>query len=136
MKTLEEVKILLVDDNEDIRNLVSLVVESAGFKIFSAVDGEDGLQKTIELNPDLILLDSMMPGMSGVELLELIRNNKDPKINSTPIIMLTVRSSVEDVDQAIESGATSYVVKPFRPEKLVEKILKLLKAEGIAHSDI
>lgn len=136
MKTVGDVKILLIDDNEDIRNLVTLVVENAGFKVYSAFDGEDGLQKTIELNPDLILLDSMMPRMSGVEFLEQIRKNKDSKINSIPVIMLTSRSSVEDIDLAIDFGATSYVVKPFRPEKLVEKILKLLKSEGIVHSGL
>lgn len=135
MKTVGDVKILLIDDNEDIRNLVTLVVENAGFKVYSAFDGEDGLQKTIELNPDLILLDSMMPRMSGVEFLEQIRKNKDLKINSIPVIMLTSRSSVEDIDQAIDFGATSYVVKPFRLENLVEKILKLLKSEGIVTSE-
>lgn len=131
----EDIKILLIDDNEDIRNLVSLIVENAGFKVFSAFDGADGLQKTIDLKPDLVLLDSMMPRMTGVEVLEQIRKNKDPKISSIPIIMLTSRSSVEDIDIAIDFGVTSYVIKPFRPEKLVEKILKLLKSEGIVRSD-
>ena len=133
---LNEVIILLIDDNEDIRNLVTVIVENAGFTVISAFDGADGLQKTIDYKPDLILLDSMMPRMGGVEVLSKIRNNKDPRINSIPIVMLTSRSSVDDIDSAIDLGATSYVVKPFRPQKLIEKITALLISEGILTSAI
>lgn len=127
----KEVTILLIDDNEDIRTLITLILEKARFNVISAIDGVDGLQKTSEFSPDLILLDSMMPILSGVEVLSRIREDKDPKINAIPIVMLTSRSSVEDIDIAIDLGATSYIVKPFRPQKLIEKIITLLKSEGI-----
>ena len=122
--------ILVIDDNEDIRHLLTLILETAGFTVLTGVDGADGLSQTRAAKPDLILLDAMMPGLNGFEVLAQIRKDKDSKINSIPILMLTSRSSVEDIDMAIELGATSYVVKPFRPEKLVQKVMSIFEGES------
>ena len=118
--------ILVVDDNEDIRNLLSLILEKENYKVIHGVDGRDGLAKIIENQPDLILLDVMMPGFSGLEVLAEVRANKKKEINSIPICMITAKSLVEDIDVALELGATSYIVKPFRPAVLAEKVNTLL----------
>ena len=122
--------VLVIDDNEDIRHLLTLILENAGFTVLTGIDGADGLAQTMSAKPDLILLDAMMPGLNGFEVLEKIRNDRDSKINSIPILMLTSRSSVEDIDMAIDLGATSYVVKPFRPEKLVQKVNSIFESES------
>ncbi|MDO8645729.1 MAG: response regulator [Candidatus Planktophila sp.] len=122
--------VLVIDDNEDIRHLLTLILENAGFTVLTGIDGADGLAQTRTAKPDLILLDAMMPGLNGFEVLEKIRNDRDSKINSIPILMLTSRSSVEDIDMAIDLGATSYVVKPFRPEKLVQKVNSIFESES------
>ena len=118
--------ILVVDDNEDIRNLLSLILEKENYLVIHGVDGRDGLEKILSNQPDLILLDIMMPGFSGLEVLAEVRANKKKEINSIPICMITAKSLVEDIDAALELGATSYIIKPFRPAVLADKVNSLL----------
>jgi two-component system chemotaxis response regulator CheY len=118
--------ILVIDDNEDIRNLLSLILEKEGYVVRHGIDGRDGLEKILELKPDLILLDVMMPGFSGLEVLAEIRSNKKKEISLIPICMITAKSLVEDIDEALALGATSYIVKPFRPAVLSDKVNALL----------
>lgn len=122
--------ILVIDDNEDIRNLLRLILENAGCTVLTAVDGADGLSQIRTATPDLILLDVLMPNMDGFEFLSQIRKDKDTKIKLIPILMLTAKSSVEDIDMAIDLGVTSYIVKPFRPEKLVQKVMSIFEGES------
>lgn len=122
----EKVKVLAIDDNADIRDLLSFVLEKEGYEVSASANGVDGLTQIKEKKPDLILLDVMMPEFSGFDVLDAIRNDKDSKIRSIPVLMITAKSSTEDVDRALELGATSYIVKPFRPAKLVEKVQELL----------
>jgi two-component system OmpR family response regulator/two-component system alkaline phosphatase synthesis response regulator PhoP len=114
--------ILVVDDNEDIRGLLSLVLQKEGYEVHAAEDGASALEQTYEKKPDLILLDVMMPGLSGLEVLSTIRENKDKKISEVPIMMITAKSTIDDIDAAVELGASSYIVKPFRPANLAEKV--------------
>ena len=114
--------ILVVDDNEDIRGLLSLVLQKEGYEVHAAEDGASALEKAYETKPDLILLDVMMPGLSGLEVLSTIRENKDKKISEVPIMMITAKSTIDDIDAAVELGASSYIVKPFRPANLAEKV--------------
>jgi DNA-binding response OmpR family regulator len=118
--------ILVVDDNEDIRNLLTLVLENEGYLVTQGVDGGECLEIIQDKPFDLILLDVMMPGLSGFEVLKSIRSSKDKKISQLPICMITAKSSTEDIDEALEHGATSYIVKPFRPIALAEKVNALL----------
>ncbi|MEI7541126.1 MAG: response regulator [Actinomycetes bacterium] len=115
-------KVLVVDDNEDIRGLLSLVLQNEGYEVFAAEDGAQALEKTYDEKPDLILLDVMMPGLSGLEVLSTIREHKDKKVNQVPIMMITAKSTIDDIDAAVELGASSYIVKPFRPANLAEKV--------------
>lgn len=121
--------ILVVDDNEDIRGLLSLVLQKEGYEVFSAADGTEALEKIDKHTPDLVLLDVMMPGLSGLEVLSLIRENKKSKINEMPVMMITAKSTIDDIDAAVELGASSYIVKPFRPANLAEKVQAIFDGE-------
>lgn len=122
----KQMTVLVVDDNEDIRNLLTMVLENEGYTVLKALDGTDGLEKLEANKVDLILLDVMMPGVSGQDLLKTIRAHKKKEINSLPICMITAKTSVEDIDLALELGATSYIIKPFRPVVVAEKVKTLL----------
>lgn len=124
-------KILVIDDNEDIRNLLTLVLEKEGHVVIHGIDGRDGLEKILADVPDLVLLDVMMPGLSGFDVLKEVRENKKREVNSIPICMITAKSLVEDIDAALELGATSYIVKPFRPAVLLEKVSSLLMSAAV-----
>jgi two-component system alkaline phosphatase synthesis response regulator PhoP len=113
-------KILVIDDEEDILTLVSFSLEHRGYKVATAANGEDGLQKARSEKPDVILLDVSMPVMDGHRALFHIR--AEPSLRDIPVIMLTAHSDPKDVDLAISQGITDYVVKPFDPLFLLNKI--------------
>jgi CheY-like chemotaxis protein len=123
--------ILVVDDNEDIRSLLSLVLQREGYEVVLASDGTEALDKVKIARPDLILLDVMMPGLSGLEVLSMIREDKDKKINEIPIMMITAKSTVSDIDNAVELGASSYIIKPFRPANLIEKVTAIFAEKAL-----
>ena len=120
--------ILVIDDNDDIRGLLSLVLQKEGYEVLEAAGGSEALIKINESKPDLILLDVMMPGLSGLEVLSTIRESREKKISEVPVIMITAKSTIDDIDAAIELGANSYIVKPFRPANLVEKVSEIFQA--------
>jgi len=118
-------KVLVVDDEPDVLDLVSYNLVQAGFLVETALDGADALRKARSVSPDLILLDLMLPEMDGLEVCKLLR--RDPKTNSIPIIMLTARAGEIDRIVGLELGATDYVPKPFSPRELVLRIKKRLE---------
>ena len=119
-------KVLVVDDNQDVRELIVHILNADGFHVYAAVDGENALA-ILNSNPvDLVLLDVMMPGMSGLEVLKEIRTGSNKKVREVPVMMITAMSSTDDVDQALAIGANSYVVKPFRGATVREKVRKIL----------
>ena len=120
-------RILVVDDNEDIRNLLSLVLQKEGFEVFLSGDGTSAIEIIKNNSLDLVLLDVMMPVLSGLEVLAIIRESKDNRISSLPVMMITALSTIADIDAAIDTGATSYIVKPFRNEHLIEKITAIFE---------
>ena len=120
--------ILAIEDNEDIRQLIALILEDAGFAVLTCANGSDGLTLARSEHPDLILLDFMMPGMNGLEVLSELRQDLDPRIQAIPVLMLTAKSADEDRDGALAKGATAYLLKPFKPEKLVEEVLSIFNA--------
>ena len=122
-------RILIVDDNDDIRNLIVLTLKSAEYEVFSAPNGDDALSLIKEEEPDLVLLDVMMPNMSGIEVLAQIRSSKQKKINGALVMMISAKSQVADIDVALEAGADDYIVKPFRPQHLLEKVSNILSLE-------
>lgn len=120
-------RILVIDDNADIRDLIQYILEKAGRQVFQGVDGEKGLAQVKAHRPDLILLDTTMPGISGLDVLKAIREDRDSEISSIPVVMLTANSAEADIKKAFEIGATSYIVKPFKREKLLTEIDLLLE---------
>jgi phosphate regulon transcriptional regulator PhoB len=118
-------KILIVDDEPDIVELVTYNLKKDGFRIATASDGEEALHKIRKDKYDLVVLDLMLPGIQGVEICRIIRN--DPKTAGTPIIMLTAKG--EEVDRVIglESGADDYMTKPFSARELIARIKAVLR---------
>ena len=117
---------MVVDDNEDIRNLISIILTGESYEVLSVDGGTKVLEMYSEFKPDLLLLDIMMPEISGFEILKQIRDIRNTKLRTVPIVMITARSLTEDIDRAIELGANSYIVKPFRAETLKQKVLEQL----------
>ncbi len=118
-------KILIVDDEPDIVDLVSYNLKKDGYRVTTASDGEVALDKIKKDNFDLVVLDLMLPGIQGVDLCRIIRN--DPKTAGIPIIMLTAKG--EEIDRVIglESGADDYMTKPFSPRELIARIKAVLR---------
>jgi phosphate regulon transcriptional regulator PhoB len=121
-------KILIVDDEPDIVDLVSYNLKKDGFRVTTASDGEQALHKVRKDKFDLVVLDLMLPGIQGVELCRIIRN--DSKTAATPIIMLTAKG--EEVDRVIglEGGADDYMTKPFSSKELIARIKAVLRRTG------
>ena len=120
--------VLLVEDDPDIRHLVSYKLTKGGFDVVEAADGVAALHEARRHRPDLIILDVRMPRMSGLEVCRELR--AAPHTAHVPIIMLTARARTQDVEQAYAAGATDYVVKPFSPRALQERVESLLPKVG------
>lgn len=118
--------ILIVDDSESIREVVSFTLEDAGHSVISAVDGEDALTRLEGVDKiDLIITDLHMPKMDGIELIKEVRT--DDKFKFTPILFLTTESQASKKMEAKEAGATGWIIKPFVPEKLLAALKKVIR---------
>lgn len=123
-------KILIVEDEAQITRLIELELKYEGYEVFIAVDGNDGLQKIKEMKPDLILLDCMLPGLSGEEVCKQIRDNAD----ETPVIMITAKDNVENKVRCLDYGADDYLTKPFATEELLARIRAVLRRKPSAEA--
>ena len=123
------VTILVIDDEEDIRELLCYNLKKEGYDVYSAENGEKGLALMVTNKPDLIILDVMMPGMDGIEVCEAIRRTEG--FQKTLICFLTARN--EDYSQiaGLDAGADDYVAKPVKPKVLVSRINALLRRKGM-----
>ncbi|HYT33331.1 MAG TPA: EAL domain-containing protein [Thermoanaerobaculia bacterium] len=121
-------KILIVDDDEDILLIVQTILASAGYSAFTAHNGREGIETARELKPDLILLDVMMPELSGWEVCTTLKNA--PETRQIPIAMLTVKSEIRDLITGMQVGADDYITKPFTRRKLLSTVRKLLEERG------
>jgi CheY-like chemotaxis protein len=118
-----EATILICDDEPALRELMRVALE--GHRFAEAEDAAEGLRLTRELRPDVLLLDVMLPGGSGLELLETIR--ADPELSSTRIVVVSAWASAQDRKRAEEAGADDFLSKPFAPEQLVAVVDRLLE---------
>ena len=116
--------ILLAEDDPDIRHLVSVKLGRGGFDVVAVPDGFAALREAHRQPPDLVLLDVRMPRMSGIEVCRELRAG--PHTADVPIIMLTARARTQDLEQAYAAGATDYIVKPFSPRDLLERVEAVL----------
>ena len=115
-------RILVVDDDVALAEMIGIVLEAEGFAIATCSDGSGALAAFRASNPDLILLDLMLPGLDGIEVCRQIRRESD-----VPIVMLTARTDTSDVVAGLEAGADDYVAKPFKPKELVARIRARLR---------
>ncbi|MCX6501876.1 MAG: MtrAB system response regulator MtrA [Microbacterium sp.] len=115
-------RILVVDDDTALAEMIGIVLEAEGFEAVFCADGDAALEAFRTGRPDLILLDLMLPGMDGIEICTRIRAE-----SGIPIIMLTARTDTADVVRGLESGADDYIVKPFNPKELVARIRTRLR---------
>lgn len=120
------IKILVVDDEPDIISVVQARLESKKYKVIAAVDGEEGLGKLAQENPDLIILDLMLPGIGGYEFCAKVK--ADAKSMHIPVLMLTARAGDMDKAMGLKCGADGYLTKPFSGEDLLEEISQLLQS--------
>ena len=118
-------KILIADDEKDVRDLVRFTFERRGFQVIEATDGSEALTIASQELPDLILLDAMMPGMSGYEASRELKKAEATK--EIPIVFLSAKGQTYEVIEGLEAGAVAYIVKPFAPKELVAQVQEILQ---------
>jgi two-component system, OmpR family, response regulator MprA len=129
---------LVVDDDRKLIDMLRRTLAYEGYRVVTAVDGHEALDKARRHKPDLVVLDWMLPGMDGIEVVRVLREN-----DATPILMLTARDGVEDRVEGLDSGADDYLVKPFAPTELLARVRALLRrapatspAQPIGYGDL
>ena len=122
---MEKKKILVVDDEPDVTDLVAYHMKAKGFHVETLNDATGSISKARAYQPDLIILDIMMPHLSGIQICRILRS--DPKLAKVPIIFLTAKSEPHDRIEGLESGADDYLAKPFSPKELVLRVESILR---------
>jgi DNA-binding response OmpR family regulator len=120
----EEKKVLVVDDDPNVFELVQLYVGSDEVAVLQALDAYAGLDLAIRQQPDVIVLDVMMPGMDGLEMCRRLR--EIPDVASMPVIVLSAKVKEEDIEAGYEAGADDYVTKPFEPQALADRVREIM----------
>lgn len=123
-------KVLIIEDNPNIALTEQICLEAAGYEVQIASDGRTGLGKALEIQPDLILLDILIPKMNGYLVLEALQNN--PVLHDIPVLVTSAKAQTDDLKQAFTFQIADYLVKPFLPEELLTKIDGILKGKGSA----
>jgi two-component system alkaline phosphatase synthesis response regulator PhoP len=121
-------KILIAEDEKDIRDLVSFTLQFAGYQVVAASDGQEAVELAIKELPSLILMDVRMPRMSGYEACKRIKS--EPALKDVPVVFLSAKGQESEIRLALDAGAQEYVVKPFAPAELVERVKALLAKYG------
>ncbi len=126
--------VLIVEDEREIREMVALALERAGFKVIEAGSAEEAVERLEGLSPDVVVIDWMLPGSTGIELVRRIRH--DEHTAQLPILMLTARGEETDKLRSFEVGVDDYVTKPFSPRELIARIKALLRRTGAPEDGI
>jgi two-component system phosphate regulon response regulator PhoB len=125
--------IVVIEDEEDIRELIRYNLDKAGYRVLAAHSGEDGLELVMNSMPDLIVLDLMLPGIDGLEVCRQLK--KEPKTKDIPVVMVTARGEEPDVVSGLELGAEDYVSKPFSPKVLAARVRTVLRRSQAGEAD-
>jgi two-component system phosphate regulon response regulator PhoB len=122
---MAKAKILVVEDEDDILELITYNLAKEGYQVTGAPTGEDTLKRVRSDLPDLVVLDLMLPGVDGLEVCKLLKN--DPKTRHVPIVMLTAKGEEADIVTGLELGADDYIAKPFSPRVLIARVRAVLR---------
>ena len=121
--------VLVADDDADIRELVTFKLEQEGHEVHAVADGEAALRAVLDVAPDIVLLDVMMPRRTGLEVCEALR--AAPETAGLPVILLTAKAQEADLERGFTSGADDYIVKPFSPRELATRVrAQLARSRG------
>jgi len=122
-------KILVAEDEKDIRELIGFTLRFAGLDVTLARNGVEAVEQVSQMRPDLILLDVRMPRMTGYEACRVLKSN--PDTSDIPIVILSAKGQEGEIQEGIESGADHYIVKPFAPDELANQVKDILRNSGI-----
>jgi len=117
-------KILVAEDEKDIRELIVFSLQFAGFEVVAAVDGQDALDKALETMPDLIMMDVRMPRMTGYEACSRIKEMDELK--DIPVVILSAKGQESEIQTGLDVGAYEYILKPFAPDELVKRVKEII----------
>jgi DNA-binding response OmpR family regulator len=121
-------KILIAEDERDIRDLIAFTLRFAGHEVFSAANGEEALEMAPKVNPDLVLLDVRMPRMTGYEACRAMK--EDPDLKDIPVVFLSAKGQENEIQQGLDAGAEEYLLKPFAPDQLTAHVKTILARFG------
>ena len=121
-------KILIAEDERDIRDLIGFTLRFAGHEVFSACNGEEAVELAKKEKPDLILLDVRMPRMTGYDACIAIK--KQPRLANTPVVFLSAKGQESEIESGMEAGAEEYLLKPFAPDELTTRVGEILTKFG------
>ena len=121
-------KILIAEDERDIRDLVAFTLRFAGHEVFAASNGEEAVELAPRVNPDLILMDVRMPRMTGYEACKILK--ADPTLKDIPVVFLSAKGQENEIQQGLSSGAEDYLLKPFAPDQLTSRVKAILAKFG------
>jgi len=121
-------KILIAEDERDIRDLVAFTLRFAGHEVVAASNGEEAVQMAPDAKPDLILMDVRMPRMTGYEACRAIKTN--PKLKDIPVVFLSAKGQESEIQTGLEVGAEEYLLKPFAPDQLTDRVKAILSKFG------
>jgi CheY-like chemotaxis protein len=119
------VKILVAEDERDIRELIAFTLRFAGFEVELASNGAEAVEKVAAAKPDLILMDVRMPRMTGYQACEALK--KDPRTRDIPVIFLSAKGQESEIQAGLEAGALDYILKPFAPDDLTTQVKRILQ---------
>lgn len=121
-------KILIAEDERDIRDLVAFTLRFAGYEVFAAANGEEAVALAPQVNPDLILMDVRMPRMTGYEACRILKLN--PELKDIPVVFLSAKGQENEIQQGLDAGAEQYLLKPFAPDQLTSHVKAILAKFG------
>ena len=117
-------KILIAEDEKDIRELISFSLNFAGFEVVAAVDGQDAVEKALQEKPDLIMMDVRMPRMTGYEACAKMKGMDELK--DIPIVFLSAKGQESEIQTGLDAGAYEYILKPFAPDELIQRVQEIV----------
>jgi len=124
------VKILVAEDERDIRELIAFTLRFAGFEVELAVNGADAVEKAPQVKPDLILMDVRTPRMTGYQACAALM--QIPEMQATPVVFLSAKGQESEIQEGLSAGATQYILKPFAPDELIKQVKQILQQHGKA----